>query len=194
MAGISTKKRETAARLLAEDDLTDARIAEKCGIGVRTLDRWKTEESFIARVNEITAAYAKRALKHGLARKERRVAVLNDLHEKMLQVIAERAQSPDLADVPGGKTGIVTKTLKGIGKGDDFQVVEVYEVDTGTIAKICDVQKQVAEELGQWVRRSEVTDMNRLFERMSREELDAYAREGTLPDWFPAKAKQEATH
>ena len=25
--------------------------------------------------------------------------------------------------------------LKGIGKGDDFQVVEVYEVDTGTVKK-----------------------------------------------------------
>ena len=119
------------------------------------------------------------------------LAVLNDLHQRMLQVIEERALSPDLASVPGGKTGLVTKTLKGIGKGDDFQVVEVYEVDTGTIAKIGDVQKQVAEELGQWVRRSEVTDMHRLFERMSREELHAYAREGILPDWFPAKPQQE---
>jgi hypothetical protein len=105
----------------------------------------------------------------------------------MLQVIEERALSPDLASVPGGKTGLVTKTLKGIGKGDDFQVVEVYEVDTSIIGKLCDVQKQVAEELGQFVRRSEVTEMNRLFERMSREELDVYARTGTLPDWFPAK-------
>lgn len=117
--------------------------------------------------------------------------MLNDLHQRMLQVIEERALSPDLASVPGGKTGLVTKTLKGIGKGDDFQVVEVYEVDTSTVGKICDLQKQVAEELGQWVRRSEITDRNRLFERMSREELDLYARTGTLPDWFPANPRQE---
>jgi hypothetical protein len=45
----------------------------------------------------------------------------------MLQVIEERGLSPDLASVPGGKTGLVTRTLKGIGKDDDFQVVEVYD-------------------------------------------------------------------
>jgi hypothetical protein len=186
-----TKKREKAAQLIAEDCLSDEKIAAEVGIGRSTLARWKGDRNFLARVETIASAYAKRALKHGLARKECRLAVLNDLHQRMLRVIEERSLSPDLASVPGGKTGLVTKTLKGIGKGDDFQVVEVYEVDTGTIAKICDVQKQVAEELGQWVRRSEVTDMNRLFERMSREELDLYARTGALPDWFPAKAQQE---
>jgi len=188
-----TKKREKAAQLIAEDCLSDEKIAAEVGIGRSTLARWKGDRNFLARVETIASAYAKRALKHGLARKEYRLAVLNDLHQRMLQVIEERALSPGLASVPGGKTGLVTKTLKGIGKGDDFQVVEVYEVDTGTIAKICDVQKQVAEELGQWVRRSEVTDMNRLFERMSREELDLYARTGTLPNWFPAKPQQEVT-
>ena len=37
---------------------------------------------------------------------------------------------------------------------------------------------------GQWVERSEHIDLNALFERMSATELDAYAREGTLPEWF----------
>lgn len=191
MAQNDTKKREKAAQLVAEDVLSDEKIAAEVGIGRRTLARWKADQRFLARVETIAAAYAKRALKHGLARKECRLAVLNDLHQRMLQVIEERALSPDLASVPGGKTGLVTKTLKGIGKGDDFQVVEVYEVDTSTVGKICDLQKQVAEELGQWVRRSEITDRNRLFERMSREELDLYARTGTLPDWFPANPRQE---
>ena len=37
---------------------------------------------------------------------------------------------------------------------------------------------------GQWVERSEHVDLNQLFDRMSIAELDEYAREGTLPDWF----------
>jgi hypothetical protein len=37
---------------------------------------------------------------------------------------------------------------------------------------------------GQWVERSEHVNLNELFERMSRNELETYAREGTLPDWF----------
>lgn len=37
---------------------------------------------------------------------------------------------------------------------------------------------------GQWVERSEHVNLNELFERMSREELETYARDGKLPDWF----------
>jgi AcrR family transcriptional regulator len=180
--------------LVAEDAMTEQQIAEKCGIGVRTLQRWKPDKTFAERVNEITRAYADRVLRQGLARKERRIAVLSALHQKMLQVIAERAESPDLAGVPGGKTGIVTKTLKGVGSRENFQIVEEYEVDTGTIGEIRAVQEQIAEELGQRVKRSETVDLNQLFERMSRDELDRYAKDGTLPGWFPIQPQLGERH
>jgi hypothetical protein len=35
-----------------------------------------------------------------------------------------------------------------------------------------------------WVERTENLDLNRLFERMSNSELENYARDGLLPDWF----------
>jgi hypothetical protein len=35
------------------------------------------------------------------------------------------------------------------------------------------------------------TSLRDAFERMSRDELDAYAREGTLPDWFPREVDCE---
>lgn len=135
MAQNGTKKWEKAAQLIAQDHLSDEKIAVEVGISRRTLARWKVDRKFVARVEQITTAYADSVLRHGLARKTRRLAVLNDLHEKMLQVITERASDPELAEVPGGKTGLVTKTLKGIGKGHDFQVVEVYQVDTGPSAR-----------------------------------------------------------
>jgi hypothetical protein len=37
---------------------------------------------------------------------------------------------------------------------------------------------------GQWVDRSECINLNELFERMTREEMEAYASEGALPAWF----------
>ena len=37
---------------------------------------------------------------------------------------------------------------------------------------------------GQWVERSEHVNLNELFERMSRDELERYATDGRLPDWF----------
>ena len=45
---------------------------------------------------------------------------------------------------------------------------------------------------GQWVERSEHIDLNQLFERMSTQELEEYARQGNLPDWFNA-VKDSAT-
>lgn len=36
---------------------------------------------------------------------------------------------------------------------------------------------------GEWVERVEHLDMKAVFDRMSREELDVYAREGRLPAW-----------
>jgi hypothetical protein len=182
----ATKTREIAAQHVADDRLTDREIADECGIDKATLERWKLQSAFKARVQAIVEAYSKRALKHGIARRERRVGVLNELHNKLLQVIDERAKSEHLATVPGGKTGIVTKTLKGIGKGEDFQMVEEYRVDTSTIAEIRDIQKQAAEELGQWIRRTESLDLNQLFERMSESEIDTVIKDGTLPEWFDA--------
>ena len=39
---------------------------------------------------------------------------------------------------------------------------------------------------GEWVERTETVSVNGLFERMTADELDTYARDGKLPDWFEA--------
>jgi hypothetical protein len=38
----------------------------------------------------------------------------------------------------------------------------------------------------EWVERTETVSVNALFERMTADELDTYAREGKLPGWFEA--------
>jgi hypothetical protein len=37
---------------------------------------------------------------------------------------------------------------------------------------------------GQWIERRELINLNDLFDRMSIEELEAYAKNGALPGWF----------
>lgn len=39
---------------------------------------------------------------------------------------------------------------------------------------------------GEWIDRTETTSMNALFDRMSSQELEAYAQTGELPGWFRA--------
>jgi hypothetical protein len=38
---------------------------------------------------------------------------------------------------------------------------------------------------GRWIERTETVNLNELFERMTVEELESYAKLGTLPGWFP---------
>ena len=37
---------------------------------------------------------------------------------------------------------------------------------------------------GEWIDRSETVSLNQLFDRMSTQELEAYAQTGELPGWF----------
>jgi len=39
---------------------------------------------------------------------------------------------------------------------------------------------------GEWIDRTETVSMNELFDRMSSQELEAYAQSGDLPGWFRA--------
>ena len=39
---------------------------------------------------------------------------------------------------------------------------------------------------GQWVDRSEHVNLNELFDRMTTEQMERYAKDGTLPPWFEA--------
>jgi putative insertion element HTH domain-containing protein len=157
---LSSAKLEDAARMIAEDELSDAKISERIGVTQRTLISWKKKPEFAERVKEITAAYAARAISRGIAKRERRLGVLVDLHEKCEQVIYERSQSAELQEVAGGRTGLVTHNVKGVGKGDDFQLIDVYEVDTALLREMRAIQEQVAKELGQRVDKHELSGPN----------------------------------
>lgn len=75
----------------------------------------------------------------------------------MQQVIAERAEDIELQDVAGGKTGLIVHNVKGVGKGEDFQLIDLYEVDTGLLKELREHEKQAAQELGQWTEKKDLT-------------------------------------
>jgi hypothetical protein len=59
---------------------------------------------------------------------------------------------------------------------------EVEPTATAVVAAVQAYSKINA--MGQWVDRSEHVNLNELFERMTLEEMEAYAKEGALPPWF----------
>jgi len=160
VARLKRTRQERAAILVAEDYQTDEQIAHSIGISRKTLFTWKKKPSFQARVDELGAIMAEQALKQGISRRERRLSVQNELHNKLLVVVAERAADPELQAVPGGKTGLICKTVKGIGKGDDFRVVEVFQTDTDTLKELRALHELTAKELGQTVERHEIAEVS----------------------------------
>jgi hypothetical protein len=68
------------------------------------------------------------------------------------------------------------------------------DVDVTAAAVVAAVQAYAKiNAAGQWIERSENVSLNELFERMTQEELEAYARNGTLPYWFPRPATATAS-
>lgn len=152
-----TRKSEKAALLVAEDHEPDRKIAELCGIAERTLERWKLDPGFRARVADHVAAFRLAIRSKGIAVLEHRVDALNDRWEALRQIARERAGSAEMEHVPGGTTGFVVRTVKSLGAGENFERVELFAVDTGLLRELREHEKQAAQELGQWREKRELS-------------------------------------
>jgi hypothetical protein len=115
-----------AAFLVADGKLTEPEIAAKVGVGLTTLQRWKKDTRFSARVGENKSKLASVAAHYAVAQTEERLATYDDLFARLKQVIAERATDPVLAKAPGGKTEFYDGWWAGVEKlVDDFSPISV---------------------------------------------------------------------
>lgn len=150
MAGFHwTEERKKAAQLVADRNLTYIEIAAECGVVRETLYEWRQDPEFIDRVKFLKDEYKRQVLSLGIANRFKRVERQNDTWKRLQKVMQERGEDPTMAEVPGGTTGTIVRQLKGIGKGDDFQIVEEYAIDTGLLREIARVEDMAAKELGQ---------------------------------------------
>lgn len=145
-----------AAVMVAHDELTDEAIAERIGITRRTLANWKNNPEFSDYVDEENRKVQAAMLRLDIAKRHKRVARLNELHDKLFTVIDERAASL-AGEAPGGGTGLLVHQVKVVGSGPSAQMVDEYVVDAGTIREIRALQEQAASELGQKIDKVSVT-------------------------------------
>jgi hypothetical protein len=95
--------------------------------------------------------------------------------------------------------GLFEKRRRNIRAALEVIIEKVGEVDVNASAVVAAIQAYAKiNAQGQWVDRSEHVNLNELFDRMSRDELEAYAKDATLPDWFtqtvvvtPASSQEE---
>lgn len=80
---------------------------------------------------------------------------------------------------------LFSKRQRNIRKALERIIEQAETVDVNASAVVAAVQAYAKiNNSGQWVEHVQGTNMNELFERMTKEELDAYARDGSLPEWF----------
>ena len=119
-------------------------------MAVQTLWEWRRQPEFQARVATLRAGIESEIFDRGIAIRANRVKALNDRWTRMRKLIEARAADPEMQDVPGGSTGLLTKNVKGVGGGDDFEVVPIYAADTALLKELRDHERQAAIELEQW--------------------------------------------
>jgi hypothetical protein len=85
--------------------------------------------------------------------------------------------------------GLFQKRQRNIRAALERIIERVDDVDVTASAVVAAVQAYAKiNAAGEWIDRTETVSMNDLFDRMSTQELEAYAQTGALPVWFRATA------
>jgi hypothetical protein len=166
---------DKAAQRLADGRMTDERIAQEAGVSRMTLYTWQKDPDFAARIEQHTQTLHARLVKRGAADKQKRINGQVERLQLYWDLLAARAGdgqaalkaagTPDEAAralralfgkgelPPGVETGLLTKTYKQIGK----VLQEEWAVDTGLLAEMRALEKQIAQELGEWTDKKDIT-------------------------------------
>jgi hypothetical protein len=81
--------------------------------------------------------------------------------------------------------GLFPKRQRNVRAALERIIEKAGEVDVTAGAVVAAVQAYAKiNAAGQWLDRSEHVNLNELFEKMTQQELEVYAKDGTLPDWF----------
>lgn len=80
--------------------------------------------------------------------------------------------------------GLMDKRRRNVRSALERIIEKAGEVEVSASAVVSAVAAYKINAAGQWVELSERVNLTELFGRMTREEMEAYAKDGTLPTWF----------
>jgi hypothetical protein len=159
-----TRKRIEAAGLLAEDELSDEKVAATIGVSRSTIALWKLNPFFTKRVQGLVVAWERKVMSSGIANKARRVNVLNHLHGLQMEIVEKRSLAATLAaaaglpTAPGETTGLVVRQRRLLrGANREALVAEKAEFDHAISREIRATLDHAAKETGQLVERHDVS-------------------------------------
>jgi cytochrome c556 len=136
-----------AAMLVGDGDLTNDQIAAEVGVSRSTITKWKRREDFRAEVERFQTDVRDLVLQEGIARKEIRIMALNDSVERIKQIKQERALDPAMQNIPGGRTGLMKRTVKTLGAGASALIIEEGKFDAALHIQFLALLEQARKEM-----------------------------------------------
>lgn len=131
----------------------------------------KTARGKSRKFTELQKEAEESAINQGLARKAGRIRQLEELFDRALRVIIERADSETTANVPGGRTGLLVRDIK--------HLTEVFKFDAALVREMRGILEDIAKEKGERSQKVELSDPNGepLFESLAKALNKAYGSE-----------------
>ena len=103
-----------------------------------------------ARVKELKSAIAEEIVQVAIGARNARLTGYQERHDLLRTLIKERQVDPCNQLAAGAKTGLMCRTVKSIGGGDNSREVEEFAVDVGLLRELRELEKQAAIEVGDW--------------------------------------------
>lgn len=119
------------------------RLAKKAEIS-RRIDELQSK------VAEKVVETVAKAETRSITDRSHRIALLQDLADRMLLVASERTTDPIEQAKTGGKSGLLAAQIKVVRTPKGLQAGYEYVLDTGFIRELRAVAQQAAQEAGQW--------------------------------------------
>src|SRR5260370_37416223 len=94
-----------ACRLVAEDELFDTEIGQRCGITRRTLMRWKKQPAIQQEIDEQLRLIELHSEVRMLSERQGGIADIEIRWQELQGIVRQGAKSPEIRGVPCGSTG-----------------------------------------------------------------------------------------
>jgi hypothetical protein len=151
------KQRKEAARLLGTTSLSFAEVADRVGVSVITLKRWREDPEFTAKVKEFEAGDFDDAMRSSHARRADRIRTLSDTANRLLDLFHARSvlefdsdEETEAYHRNGGRTGLVTARKRSVGSGEYAVIVTDFSFGAAAVKELRETLKSIAVETGQW--------------------------------------------
>lgn len=149
-------KKEKAAYLLGTTSDSVDEIAIYAGTTKMSIMDWLGDPEFTLRVTHFQNAHLAEMKRLPYARKADRIKAYSDDLQRLDTVIAARQRSftaigeTESNTTTGGVSGLVIHKIKAVGTGDMQTIVDEYEIDNALLQMRLAVNKQMAQELGDY--------------------------------------------